>query len=488
MLKTALRRLVDQRLRLLLSAFAVVLGTGFMAATFIVGDTVRGGIDDVAAATDDHTDVEVRGVPAFSGEDGADAIREPIDTSIVEEVRAVDGVVEAVGYVEGYAEPADDAGGRFAATIGASSDGIGSVSPFELRSGDLPTRGNEVLLDVDAAKDRDLEIGDQVRILFTGAAKDFTLVGTVGYGSADSVPGATFSLFQLETAQLVLDRVGQIDSVLVVAADGVSPDQLVDRLGAALPDTVEVATSAERVEELSDQAQSSASIIDQMLTAFAGVALFVGGFVVLNTFTMMVAQRTRELALLRALGASRRQIRRAVLIEAVAIGFIGSVVGIVVGVLLAFVILALMNSLGFELPDTGLVFGATAVFVPLLIGVVVTVVASYLPARRASAVPPVAAMRDVQTPSRSPRRRYVTGVILLLLGLVAGLVGAPLLLIGVVLLAPLVVPFLGRTVGALARRFGGFSGRLGQRTRCATPAGRRPPPAPSWSGWRSWWP
>ena len=130
----------------------------------------------------------------------------------------------------------------------------------------------------------------------------------------------------------MLDRVGQIDSVLVVAADGVSTDQLVDRLGAALPDTVEVATSAERVEELSDQAQSSASIIDQMLTAFAGVALFVGGFVVLNTFTMMVAQRTRELALLRALGASRRQIRRAVLIEAVAIGFIGSVVGIVVGV------------------------------------------------------------------------------------------------------------------------------------------------------------
>ena len=230
-----------------------------------------------------------------------------------------------------------------------------------------------------------------------------------------------------------------------------------------------MATSAERVEELSDQAQSSASIIDQMLTAFAGVALFVGGFVVVNTFTMMVAQRTRELALLRALGASRRQIRRAVLIEAVAIGFIGSVVGIVVGVLLAFVILALMNSLGFDLPDTGLVFGVRVVFVPLLIGVVVTVVASYLPARRASAVPPVAAMRDVETPSRSPRRRYMAGVILLLLGLVTGLVGVPLLFIGVALLAPLVVPFLGRTVGALARRFGGFSGRLGQENAVRDP-------------------
>ena len=465
MLRTTLKGLLAQRLRLLLTAVAVVLGVGFLTATSVLSDSIRRGVDDVFGSATARSDAEVRNAPAFSGSTGPSAAREPLPEDILGRIRAVDGVGEVAGLVQGYAQLLDKDGDKIGslttATVGGSADGLGTVSPFELASGRAPEGRGEVVVDVATARDNGFAVGDEVTVLLTGPAQRFRIVGTVRFGGKEDLGGTTYALFDLPTAQQLLDRQGRLDDVVVSADEGVAPEELVRRLEVALPEGVEVTTSEARAEERSSTAREGLSIVNTALTAFAVISLAVGSFIILNTFTIVVAQRTRELALLRALGASRRQVRRSVLLEAAVVGLLASVLGAVAGVGLALGLRSLIEAFGLGLPGSGIVVEASSLWLPVIVGVVVTSVAAYLPARRAGSLAPLAAMRQVELAPSGARLRSVIGVVLVAVGVLLGFLGVPFLLIGVALLAPVLVPRLAAVIGVPARRLGKLPGRLG---------------------------
>ena len=473
MRRVTLKGLLAKKARLVLTALAIVLGTAFLSATGVLSDSIRAGADDVFGETARHSDVEVRGAQAFENDTSIDPQREPLPASVVEQVRRVEGVEHAAGLVQGFAQlldkGGDKIGGLTTGTVGGSADGIGTVSPFELRSGRAPRNDNEVVIDVATARDNGLRVGDRVTVLLVGPARQFEIVGTVSFGRVDEVAGTTFALFDLATAQKVLDREGKVDEVLVSAAEGVSTAELVRRVDAALGDNAVVLTSEQRASERSESARRNLAVVNQALTVFALIALAVGGFIIVNTFTIVVAQRTRELALLRALGASQRQVRRSVLTEAALTGLVASSVGALAGVGLAVGLRSLVEVFGLELPGSGVVVKPSSIWLPIVVGVILTTVAAYLPARRAGSLPPLAAMREMARSSGTSKRRYIVGGVLALLGLVAGMIGVPLLLVASALLAPLVVPRLADVLGRPGTRFGGLPGKLGYENAARNP-------------------
>ena len=472
MRRVTLKGLLAKKNRLVLTVLAVVMGVAFLSAGSVLTATIQAGARDMFGDNAGNAAVEVRGAPAFASDSSLDPTREPLPESVIATIRAIDGVAAAAGSVQGYAEIEDPDGNRVAdlatKTIGSSADGIGTVSPFELRSGRVPGSDNEIAVDAATARDQDLAIGDLVTVRFTGPAATFTIVGTVGFGDLDGVTGTAFTLFDMPTAQRLFDRVEQVDDVYVAAVDGVTPTELARRIDTALAGTADVATSDDRADERAEQTAQSLSIVDKGATVFAYIALVVGGFIIVNTFTIVVAQRTRELALLRALGASRRQVRRSVLTEAAITGFIASAIGTALGIGVAAGLRALVEATGVELPGSGVVVETSSIAMPLIVGVMLTVLAAYLPARRAAKLAPLAAMRDVEQ-ARPRRRRYVVGGLLTAAGAVLGLTGVPLMLIGVALLSPLVVPPLAGVVGRFGARFRKVPGRLGYQNAARNP-------------------
>ena len=463
-----LKGLLAKKARLLFTALAIVLGTAFLSATSVLSASIRTGADDVFGETARHSDVEIRGAPAFAGAD-----REPLPATVLDRVRSAPGVEHVAGVVEGFAQlvdaKGDKAGGLTTETVGGSADGIGTVSPFELRTGRAPAGPGELVVDVATARSHGIAIGDRVTVLLAGPARSFTVAGTVALGRIDRVANTTYALFDLPTAQSVLGRSGQVDEVLVSAAPGVSPAELARRVSAVVGDGAEVSTSAERAAERAADARRNLAMVDRSLTTFALIALVVGGFIIVNTFTIVVAQRTRELALLRALGASQRQVRRSVLVEAALTGLVASVVGAVVGVGLAAGLRALVEAFGLELPGSGVVVSAESFVLPVVVGVVITVLAAYVPARRAGRMLPLAAIREVASAAPSSPRRYIAAGVLGLLGLAGGMMGVPLLLVAVALLAPVVVPAMARWLGWPGVRFGGRPGKLGYENAVRNP-------------------
>jgi putative ABC transport system permease protein len=469
MRKVTLKGLLAKKSRLVFTALAIVLGTAFLSATGVLSDSIRRGAEDVFAETARHSDVEVRGAAAFDDDSG----REPLPASALEQVRAVGGVEQAAGTIEGFAQIVDKDGAKIGtlttSTVGGSADGIGTVSPFELRTGRVPHGDHEVVLDADTARANDLTVGDRVKVLFAGPARQFEMVGTVGFGRKDGVANTTFALFDLPTAQQVLGRDGQVDEILISASEGVRDTELAQRVSAVLGHDAEVATSAARAAERSADASDNMAIVSTALTTFALIALAVGGFIIVNTFTIVVAQRTRELSLLRAMGASQKQVRRSVLVEAAITGLVASIAGAAAGVGLAVGLRALVGAFGYELPGAGVVIAPRSLIGPVVVGVVLTVIAAYLPARRAGKLLPLAAIRDVSSAPRSNRRRYIAGGVLAGLGVVGGMLGVPLLLVASALLAPLVVPALARVVGWPGVRLGARPGKLGYENAVRNP-------------------
>jgi putative ABC transport system permease protein len=473
--------LLTHKVRLVLTGLAVTLGVGFVAGTFVLTDTLNQTFDRLFAEVAENIDVTVRSKAAFADDTDPGAAREPLPEGLLGVVRQVEGVREAGGFVQGYAQLVDPETGDAiqntqAPTFGASAEGIDGLSPFTVKEGRPPAAPDEVVVDAATADRFDLEVGEEVRVLFAGPAETFTIVGTVGFGSADNLAGATFALFEIETAQRVLQRPARLDAIAVAAEEGVSPVELARRLDAALPDSAEAVTATQEAEENAESLQGELSFFGTALLVFGGVALFVGAFIIVNTFSIILAQRSRELALLRALGAARSQVTRSVLAEAVVVGLVASTIGIAAGVGVAVGLKALLAVFGIELPGEGLVVRPRAIWVPLLVGVAVTAAASYGPARRASRIPPVAAMRSSEAPAAlSLRRRVVGGTIVsalalaaLALGLFAGggagvvSAGALLLFVGIGLLSPLVARPVVRAVGAPAARLRGMPARLGR--------------------------
>jgi putative ABC transport system permease protein len=412
MWKVTRKGLLEHRLRLALTALAVVLGVGFVTGTYVLTDTARGVFDDLVRANSQQIDVLVRGEAAFEAIGNAQTQENPrLDEALLADVAAVDGVAEVMPGVDGFAQIVKPDGTAITPmgppTLGASwSDA--RLAGREIREdGRAPTAAGELVVDATTADRHGVAVGDVVTMLFaTSPPQQFTVVGIsqAVEGGADNLAGATLVEFPLPVAQEVLGLPGQLTSISVGAEQGVTPEELVDRIGEMLPAQVEVLTMADFADETMAQIEQALGFFGIALTSFGLIALVVGAYIIANTFSIVVVQRTREFALLRALGASRRQVLGSVVGEALAVGVLASAAGVGAGIGLAIGLRELLRAFGMDLPSGPMTVLPRTVVIGVVIGVVVTVVAALLPARRASRIHPMEALREASIPAYRPSR------------------------------------------------------------------------------------
>jgi putative ABC transport system permease protein len=468
MMRATLKSLLGRKLRLVLSGLAVVLGVMFVAGAFVVTDTLGRSFDAVFASAYAGTDV---GVAAHS-----DIGEPPVPSSLLQAVSKVPGVASATGVVSADGARVIGSDGKVVTSYGPPRLGENwDAGQSEMRAGRGPVRDDEIAVNAAVATAGGLHVGDRVGVLTQQPKHTFTLVGIFGYsGGRDSIGGAQEVAFTEPVTQtLMLGQAGVFTRISVKAADGVSPSTLRDRVAATVGGAYDVKTGDQLAEASSSEMRQALGFFNKILLGFAGVALFVGIFLILNTFSIIVAQRTPELALMRALGAGRRQVIGSVLLEAVAIGLVAATIGLAAGVGAGWLLAVLFQQIisGFQLASIGVPMAA--VVSSLLVGVVVTVVAAVLPALRASRIAPIAAMQEVATPDRPLTRVTVAGTVVgaagaatLGTGLYGGgsltliLTGVLLSFVGVALLTPL----LSRPVVAVLGRLFSWSlpGRLGR--------------------------
>ncbi|WP_326736591.1 ABC transporter permease [Streptomyces sp. NBC_01022] len=486
MFRTALRNVLSHKARLLMTVLAVMLGVAFVSGTLVFTDTLGNAFRNQSAKSYDDIAVAVT-----TYADQRDEKSGAIDAATLKKIQALDGVASATGRVDGFAGVADPDGkligngwSNTGSNFAPGKDGKDAQYTFTDGSG--PTAAGGVALDEDTAKKGEYEVGDKVRVATNGPVKEYTLSGVFTTEDGAVNAGGSLVLFDTPVAQKLFLRPGEFRDVTVTAAPGTSDQQVLTAVEPLLPKDAEAKTGKARADEQADQTETALSSLNKLLLSFAGIALFVGIFLIANTFTMLVAQRTKELALLRAVGASRRQVKRSVLIEAAVVGLIASVVGFALGLGLATGLRSAMSLIGGKIPAGPLVIAPLTVVAAFGVGVLITVLAAWLPARRAAKIPPVAAMNSqyaVATVKSLVLRNSIGGVITLLGGavVVAGAAkagsngqlllagGAFLALIGVIIL----IPLLSRPVIALVRplllRMFGVSGKLAAQNAVRNP-------------------
>jgi len=470
MFKIVLQGLFARKLRLVTTALAVIIGVAFTAGTLVLTDTLTSIFNDLSAGVYKGTDAVVRAKAVFNGPNNMGEVRPNIDASLVPALSHVPGVAAAEGTVLGYARLIGKDGtpignpANGAPTLGANWGTVPALNPFHLVAGHAPQAPDEVVIDKHSATVGHLAVGDTTTVLANGPPQRVRIAGISGFGTADSPAGASVVQFTTPVAQRLVAAPGKFTSIGFVAAPGVSQQQLVANLQRVLPPGTEAITGAAAIKEQQDTFQKGLSVFSKFFLIFAVVALLVGAFIILNTFAITVAQRTRENGLFRALGASKRQILGSVLIEAAAVGVIAAVIGLAAGVAVAAGLKALLGAVGLGLPGGSLVLNARTVILSLVLGIGVTVVAAISPARKAAKVPPVAAMQEATVGSTGygSKQRVVVGLTILVLGVAAlftGLFGHPpnaFLVVGAgVLLVFLAVSVLGRTIALpLSRAIG----------------------------------
>ena len=488
MRQVALRGLRARPLRTILTAMSVVLGVAMISGTYVLTDTINKSFSEVFSQANSGTDVVVAPKKVDKAFDGGDL--PPIDERLVARVQAADGVRVAAGAIRGDVTIRNARGTR----IGSSQNLVLSLQPkpldpFRFVSGRAPRAADELALSAKVFGDEHLKLGDTLTLTGHEGARPYTLVGSATFGDVDTVAGFPAAIVTLPTAQALTGDAGKVDTIAVAAADGVTPARLRASVGAALTgEQVEVRTGAQDAAQQTKDLEKSFGFVRTALLVFGAIALFVGAFVIYNTFTITVAQRTRELALLRTLGASRRQVLRSVVMEAAIIGLLASVLGLIGGLLLAPGLRGLLKIIGADLPATASVIAARTIVVSLVVGVVVTVIASIVPALRATRIAPIVALRDGLTAQTTvSRKRIVFAALLCLAGggvLAYGLFGgasgtgaaatlgggAVAVFLGVALFSPQLVRPLAWVVGAPLQRFGGVSGRLARENATRNPA------------------
>jgi putative ABC transport system permease protein len=488
MRQVTLRGLFAHKLRLALTALAIVLGVTFISGTFVLTDTLNNTFSGLFTSVYSKIDFQVRGVAQFGS--GESATRNPLPESVLARVQSVPGVAGAYGQVEGYAQFVARDGKPVPSTVGTIGlgwDTNAQISSLDLISGNPPTTSDDVVMDASTAKNYGFSVGQRVRVLSAGsrAAQTFTITGIAQFGTADNLAGATLAAFTLPTAQRLVGEPGLFDFIDVIAKPGADKAAVQRSIARALPSDAEVVTGQTVINEEQTTVSQALSSLKTVLLIFALISLFVGAFTIFNTFSIIVGQRTRELALLRVVGASRGQVLRSVLGEAAIVGFVSSAIGVGLGVAAAIGLKALLGGFGASLPSGSLTFEPRTAIVGLAVGTLVTVVSAVGPARNAVRIPPVAALTDRATDSAgsSPtRRRLLSGAALAILGvLLLGLglsqpvvalvgVGAVCIFVGVAMLAPAIARplsgLLGRPLAALL----GTPGWLGRENSMRSPS------------------
>jgi putative ABC transport system permease protein len=429
MIRTALKTAFAHKLRLALTAMSVMIGVAFIAGTFIFTDTIDKTFTDMFQDVYAGQDVIVQSKTEFDV--GYDT-QTPFDESVLETVRAVPGVAAAEGSVGGFAVIYDKQGEAIVPmgppTLGGSwSDDARLAGNVTLREGQGPVGPHQVGIDAATADDNDLHVGDTVKIQTPNEVAEYEISAIFGFGEQDNLAGATFAAFDLPTAQQLFGLDGQLTAISVAADEGTSPDVLRNQIALALPDNLEAVTAADEAAAQSEALSESLGFLQTALLVFALVAVFVASFIIQNTFRIIVRQRQKELALMRAIGATGSQVVWMVVIEALLVGVLASVIGIAVGFVIAQGLTAVMAAVGLDMPSTSAPLAARTIIVGLSVGILVTVAAAVLPAVRASKIPPVAALQDMEVTLRmSDRRRALIGTVVLVAGIgmiIAGLFG-----------------------------------------------------------------
>jgi putative ABC transport system permease protein len=486
MTRVALRGITTRRLRTVLTALAIVLGVAMVSGSYTLTDTMRGAADSLSSSAYDGTAAVVSAKTAFKVDEEF-AIRPSIPASALQQVRDVQGVEKAVGSISDEArivgKDGDIVGSGPYFGIGLDRN-AGELSPFKLKEGAFASAPGEVVIDAGTADREGYSIGDLITVQARGPERKAEVTGIATFGDVDSIGKATFALFDLQAAQTLFDKPGSYTEILV---DG--PSSVRKQLSESLGSSLQVQTAAAHDRFSLDGLKTFVKFLKVLLLVFGGIAVFVGAFTIYNTLSITVAQRSRELALLRALGATRRQVLRSVVVEALAIGTVASAIGLVAGIGLAKLLGGVFASAGIELPSTSTVFGARTIIVSLAVGIVVTVLAALGPASRATRVSPVTAMREgAEVPAgrigrRAPLFAAITGALALgVLGL--GMFGpgidpegrlallAPgslLLFIAVALISPRLVPRLAGALGRPGQRIAGVAGELARRNAMRNP-------------------
>src|ERR687887_1489651 len=496
MVAVALKGLAARKFRASLTALAVVLGVAMISGTYVLTDTINNGFDTIFTQSYKNADVVISGKTAFTNANGNQVEAPSFPESLLTKVRQLPGVSVAAGSVQSSQVRLLKKNGKVVSTGGAPPLGFSidpkynQFNPTELTAGNWPTGPGQVAIDNHTASENGYQIGDTIGIEANSPAKDFHVSGIAKFAGISSTGGATFALFEPRTAQKLFNKVGQLDLIRIQSKPGVSKEQLINEISPLLPPTATVRDVQGQVKEDKKNLGGFIDILQYALLAFAFIALFVGSFVIANTLSITIAQRTREFATLRTIGASRRQVLGAVILEAVIMGFVASVVGLFLGLGLAKLLNKLFVAVGIDLPQGNTVFATRTIVVCLLVGTLITLIASLRPARRATRVPPIAAVREGSVLPVSRWAKYgpvtalavlaaavalvslgtlgngiATGPRLLMLG-----VGVLLLFIGVSMNASKVVRPLSAVLGQPAETVGGAPGLLAKDNATRNPS------------------
>ena len=489
MTKLVLRGLAARKVRALLTAVAVLLGVAMVSGSYVLTDTINTSFERIFQQGEKGIAVEVTPHETFKNADQVSP--PPFPEELLQKVRAVDGVRLAAGGIfdqvsilKRNGKPLQTTGApNFLASVPPKA-----MSPFRYVEGRAPSAGDEIALDKFTASRHKFHIGDRIGIAGKIPKRSYRLVGIAQYGDVSSFGGASIAVVSLRQAQELTGNVGKLLSIQVGRSPDATDQELKQRIRAVLPASVDVRTGAEQAAKQSADQKKNFSFLTTILLAFGFIALFVGGFIIFNTFSITVAQRTREFAMLRTLGASRRQVLGSVFTEALVIGVLASVLGLLAGIAYAKGIDALFKAIGVDLPSSGTVVLSRTIIVALLVGVVLTVVASLFPAIRATRVAPLEALREGSGAHAGPRvKRYVFGGGLAVLGVAAmayGLfgvgdsdtalsllgLGTLLVFLGAAMLSPLLVPPIARAASAPLVRLRGLTGQLARENTIRNPS------------------
>jgi putative ABC transport system permease protein len=495
MLSVAIKGIMARKVRASLTAIAIVLGVAMISGTYVLTDTINNGFDAIVVNSYRNADVIVTGKSAVENDEGNGAETPSFPASLLAKVKALPDVAAAAGSVTSDSTKLIGKDGKVVDTGGAPSLGFSvdprdqQFNPTRLTQGTWPSGPDQIAIDKETAAREHFRVGDPIAVQAVGPQRRFRISGIAELTGVDSIGAATFALFDLHTAQDVFAKPGQLDVIRVQSKTGVGNAKLISEIKPLLPPAATVRDTNAQVKEDKKEFEF-VSFLQYVLLAFAGIALFVGAFVIANTLAITIAQRMREFATLRTLGASRRQVMRAVVVEALVIGLFGSVIGLFLGLALAKLLNKLFVLFGIDLPQGDTVFATRTIVVSLVVGTVVTLVASIRPARRATRVPPIAAVREGSVLPVSRFAKYgpvtafailaaavalvalgtlgegiATGPRLLMLG-----VGVLLLFFGVSMNAARVVRPLALVLGAPAKTVGGAPGILARDNATRNPS------------------
>ena len=483
MTRVVLRGLLARRLRLTLTAFAVALGVTLVSGTYVFTDTINSTFDTIFTKAYEKTDVVVSPGDEVTNQDGE---RPPMPASVLSTVQNTDGITNAEGGIFDFGSTVLTPKGKKIGQGGivASRRDNARYELFDVASGRLPDAPGKVAIDRSTADNEHLKVGGQVLIAAQTPKQAYRIVGIIRIQGVDSLGGSPVTMLTLPEAQRITGKVGKLDEVDATVKKGEDSAAIKRELASELGPNVHVRTGKEEAASQSEDIRDNLGFLKTALLAFAGISLFVGAFIIFNTFSITVAQRAREFGLLRVLGASRAQVMRSVLGEGLFLGFFGALIGLGLGVALAAGLKALFKAVGFDVPSNGTVIESRTVIVSILVGVVVTVLSTLAPALRATRVSPVAALREgFVSMSKRSRVAFPASIVMLVGGLVlmaVGLagtgstnrdltfvgVGAGLMFLGTALVSPRLV---GPIAGVIGRPMRGITGRLARENAVRQP-------------------